>query len=71
MIWSYADWMILGLILFVIILLVLAMCMEHTAIVEREKASRAIEHLTNVMYTLQQAEIKTGVCCCGDNMGKS
>lgn len=65
---TYAEWMIFGLILFVVTMLIVAMAFEHKAEVEKARANEAIEKLCDLLYVLDHAHIETGVCCCGDNM---
>lgn len=62
------EWMWLLLICIIILLITACVMLEYRSQRDSELASKACEHLQNVMYALQQAEIKTGVCCCGDNM---
>lgn len=65
---TYAEWMILGLIMFAVVLIVAALAMEHKAERAEERAQEAIEKLCDLLYVLDHAHIETGVCCCGDNM---
>ncbi len=65
---TVAEWMILGLIMFVVLLIVAYMVMEYKADRAEERAEEAIEKLADLLYVLNQAHIETGVCCCGDNM---
>ncbi|MCU6209357.1 hypothetical protein, partial [Enterobacter cloacae] len=60
---TYAEWMIFGLIMFVVTLIVLAMAFEHKAEVEQARADEAIEKLCVLLYVLDHAPIETGVCC--------
>lgn len=62
------EWMWLLLICIIILLITACVMLEHRSQRDRELADKACVHLQNVMYALQQAEIKTGVCCCGDSM---
>ena len=61
------EWMWLLLICIIILLITACVMLEYRSQRDSELASKACEHLQNVMYALQQAEIKTGVCCCGDS----
>ena len=62
------EWMWLVLICLIILLITACLMMEHHAQRAAERADVACQHLEDVLTTLQQCEIKTGVCCCGDNM---
>ena len=64
------EWMWLLLICIIILLITACVMLEHRSQRDSELADKACEHLQNVMYALQQAEIKTGVCCCGDSMDR-
>ena len=62
------EWMWILLICIIILLITACIMLEYRAERDKELAYKACEHLQSVMCVLQQAEIKTGVCCCGDSM---
>ena len=66
----YAEGMILALIMVIILLIIIAMTIEYHADRVQERADQACKHLSNVLYVLQNCELKTGVCCCGDQMDR-
>lgn len=67
---QFVEWMFLGLIFFIITLIVLALVAEQHAERCEMRAKESFEKLESLLYALQQAEIKTGVCCCGDSMDR-
>lgn len=62
------EWMWLILICVIILLITTCIMLEYRAERDAERADKACEHLEAVLHSLHQAEIKTGVCCCGDSM---
>lgn len=63
-----AEWLILVLICVVVALIALAMHCEYKADESARIADDLANELEGLLFALSRAEIKTGVCCCGDSM---
>lgn len=64
------EWIWMVLICLVILLITACVMLEYHAERAKDRADHIQAALTEVLDILERAEIKTGVCCCGDSMDR-